>query len=278
MEKVRKPFPTVWDIVALFAIILAAQLVGGAVVAAIFGMAAVKSHTALLVSYAVSMALAIIFAFVYRYGRKAVGKALVERPKWINPILLVAGIVVITAVSLVEEPLLNLLPEKYMDMLNDNIGTGAAGLIMTVVLAPVCEEVLFRGVLLQSIRSRWGAAAGIVGSAVLFGAIHGIPQQVINAFFIGLVLGYVYVKTESIITVILLHAVNNGISFLMMTLYPDQNITLRELLNNDRTYWLVYIIAAVVVVVTVASVWIYESRGCACACRKDNNKPADSVN
>ena len=78
------------------------------------------------------------------------------------------------------------------------------------------EETLFRGLIQGSINERDGAAKAILLSALLFGVFHMIPQQAINAFLVGIILGYIYFRTKSLLTVIILHALNNGISYLML--------------------------------------------------------------
>jgi membrane protease YdiL (CAAX protease family) len=90
-------------------------------------------------------------------------------------------------------------------------------ILMTVVFAPVLEELLFRGIILKGmLNMKMNPTKAIVVSALIFGLIHGNPWQTTGAFFLGLVLGWVYQKTQSLIIPILLHAFNNGIASLMM--------------------------------------------------------------
>lgn len=75
------------------------------------------------------------------------------------------------------------------------------------VLAPVWEELLFRGFVLGSLRP-YGKRFAVLGSAVLFGLFHGNLLQTPYAVLMGLVLGYVTVE-YSIIWSVLLHMFNN---------------------------------------------------------------------
>lgn len=75
------------------------------------------------------------------------------------------------------------------------------------VLAPIAEEVLFRGYVLRSLRP-FGKRFAIFGSALLFGLFHGNLLQTPYAFLVGLVLGYVTVE-YSIGWAILIHMFNN---------------------------------------------------------------------
>ena len=85
------------------------------------------------------------------------------------------------------------------------------------VLAPVCEEFLFRGAILGAYRRKIGFAAIFV-SSVFFGLMHAEIFSVLNGFIIGLALGYVYLKTNSMWCPVLLHMFYNLFAF---TLIPD---------------------------------------------------------
>ena len=85
------------------------------------------------------------------------------------------------------------------------------GLLASLVV-PVYEEIFFRGFIHNAFRNRFGMWASIVGSALLFGLFHMIPAQIITAFLLGLVLGWVYEKSGSLWTVIIVHVVNNGLA------------------------------------------------------------------
>lgn len=75
------------------------------------------------------------------------------------------------------------------------------------LLAPISEELLFRGFVLRSLRP-YGKRFAIFGSAVLFGLFHGNLLQTPYAFLVGLVLGYVTVE-YSVVWAIVLHVFNN---------------------------------------------------------------------
>lgn len=82
--------------------------------------------------------------------------------------------------------------------------------VAIAVVPPIIEEFAFRGAILGSIREKHGDALAIIISAVLFGFMHGNFTQTPVTFLTGLVLGYLTVKTNSIIPAIILHFVNNG--------------------------------------------------------------------
>ena len=74
-------------------------------------------------------------------------------------------------------------------------------------VAPVVEELVYRGFVLESLR-KYGKVFAIIVSAILFGVMHGNIPQAVFAFGVGLVLGYVAVE-YSLKWAILIHTINN---------------------------------------------------------------------
>lgn len=93
------------------------------------------------------------------------------------------------------------------------LGHTALGVFCLALLAPLLEELLFRGAVMQSL-SREGDSPwrGIVLSALLFGLIHMNPAQVFFAFLMGLAFGWITVQTRSLLPVIAGHVLNNSLS------------------------------------------------------------------
>lgn len=91
-----------------------------------------------------------------------------------------------------------------------------------VVIAPVTEELLFRGLILRALRTRYGTAPAIGLSALLFGAFHVDPQALVFATLVGLLLGWVAVRTGSTMPSIALHAGFNA----MPVLFSDELVAI----------------------------------------------------
>ena len=85
--------------------------------------------------------------------------------------------------------------------------------ISVVVIAPILEELIFRGVILDYLLKHKSEKTSILYSGLIFGLMHFSPDQVFFAFFAGILLGYVYVKSRNIVVPILFHAINNALSF-----------------------------------------------------------------
>lgn len=86
--------------------------------------------------------------------------------------------------------------------------------IATAVIPPLTEEFAFRGIVLGALK-KYGNAFAIVASAIIFGVMHGNFQQMPFAFLVGLILGFVTVKTGSLWTAIIIHAFNNAFSVII---------------------------------------------------------------
>ncbi|MEY4941118.1 MAG: hypothetical protein RIQ93_2853 [Verrucomicrobiota bacterium] len=94
------------------------------------------------------------------------------------------------------------------------VGGSWQGLLLAVVVAPFTEEVFFRGILLRGFLGIWRPWAAIVMSAALFSVLHLNPAQAPVAFALGLVLGWIYMRTRSLGLCMLGHALNNASAYL----------------------------------------------------------------
>ena len=87
-------------------------------------------------------------------------------------------------------------------------------MVLTTAIVPaLCEEFLFRGAILSNL-APYGRGAAILFSSLLFGLMHQNLFQIIYTTVLGVVIGYVYVKTKSIWCCVLIHFINNGSSVL----------------------------------------------------------------
>ncbi len=109
---------------------------------------------------------------------------------------------------------------EQLNMIGEMVTSGLpAGILMTVVLAPVVEELIFRKLMLDRIRNH-GEKTAIIFSALCFGLFHGNLTQFLYAFSVGLFLGYVYCKTGKVLYTMVMHALLNLFSSLLMLAGP----------------------------------------------------------
>lgn len=105
------------------------------------------------------------------------------------------------------------------------------------IIGPICEEIIFRGILLKEFLLRYDYKTAILLSAIIFSIIHMMPLQMISTFFVGIILGYIYYKTKSLWLVCIIHIINNSIAF---SLGMDDLVggeTTREWFGNDLFFF-----------------------------------------
>jgi len=114
-------------------------------------------------------------------------------------------------------------------------------------IGPVCEEIIFRGIILKEFLRRYTPTKAILLSALIFGLIHMVPIQVFSAGIIGIVLGYVYYRTRSLWLVIIMHVINNLVAFIIgVDAEANAGETIKEWFNNDALYLGSFLLAAAI--------------------------------
>lgn len=100
-------------------------------------------------------------------------------------------------------------------------------LIESCIIAPVFEELLYRGILLNGLLNKYSYKKAIIYSALIFGIAHLNLPQGINAFFLALILGVIFYYTRSIYLCMVMHAVNNII--VNFIVYPTNEFWVKVL-------------------------------------------------
>ncbi|MGH1392738.1 MAG: lysostaphin resistance A-like protein [Trichormus sp.] len=112
------------------------------------------------------------------------------------------------------------------------------GAIAYVVIAPITEEFIFRGFILQRWAAKWGLGSALVVSSILFGVLH---ANFVGLSLFGLVMGVLYIKTRSLIVPIVCHALNNliasGMGFLSSSAEPTTTSAANTLEQLRSGWW-----------------------------------------
>ena len=90
--------------------------------------------------------------------------------------------------------------------------------VLFVFIGPLAEEFLFRGLLYGALRKRLSARGAIGLSAVVFAGFHLNPYQFLPLCMIGLILGYLYEKTRSLVPTVFVHMLQNALAVLFVCL------------------------------------------------------------
>lgn len=109
------------------------------------------------------------------------------------------------------------MPLEFIDLFETLI-TGSTGFFAVVLMAPLTEELFFRGVIFKGLSLNYKPFTAVCLSALLFGVIHLNPWQLIPAFCAGIFIGWVYFRTGNILLCIFIHALNNGLAYFMQVL------------------------------------------------------------
>ena len=128
--------------------------------------------------------------------------------------------------------------QKYIDemeALAAQLMSTPGGYAVVCLLAPVAEELVFRGAALRTLlawkpQRRWTM---IALSALLFALAHLNPAQLLHPFAIGLLLGWMYERTRSVLPGIVYHWANNTAAYLLYHAYPSTDITLTDIFGSE---------------------------------------------
>ncbi len=102
-------------------------------------------------------------------------------------------------------------PEEALDSLERLFSIPWASVVVLVLLAPVCEELLFRGVMLQGFLRNYRPAVAVAGSTALFVLVHANPWQILGPLVLGAVLGWFMYRVGTLWLCMVGHAFWNGV-------------------------------------------------------------------
>ena len=170
---------------------------------------------------------AVAFGLIIKWGIGKTGRsfsdicpvATVERSLYPLMVLLILGLEIL--LSEADNVLRTLLPapEWLMTQLLDLVRAEQSlwgSILVLVVVAPLTEEFLFRGLILNGFLRKYSVPKSIVVSALLFALYHFNPWQFIAAFVGGIILAWWRIRTDSIVPCIFGHALKNAIPMVVL--------------------------------------------------------------
>lgn len=213
-----------------------------AIVAGLIALAIVGADMDKIMPLAMGITMIISFPvaawFVLRFRKMASTAWVWKQSFWV---LLIISFFMVFGTSWVVGVLMELLPnydsmvEQYASMF-ENFNPILL-FIGGAIIGPICEEIIFRGVILKEFLLKYEPKMAILFSAIIFSVIHMVPLQMIATFFVGIVLGYIYYKTKSLWLVSIIHIVNNAVAFSMGTDEMIGGETTREWFGNDLFFF-----------------------------------------
>lgn len=258
MKKNKQPFyPTVGQLIGLFLIYIGFAI---PVVLATAGIFALLDYDNMslqnMIVYTVAGALALWYAWkqkvklekdprVFRFGKVHLLVYLI-----LIPATLSAGIFTDPVSILIPIPDFFL---KLFESLDDN---NFSTFLMVCICAPVFEELLFRGIVLNGFLKLFNPWKAILLSALFFGLFHLNPWQFGSAFIIGIIIGYIYWKTGSLLPCLYSHWLNNTVYWLLSVLVWKDTESFSELFSRQTWY---YALVGLALIVLLSSFYLLKS-------------------
>lgn len=176
----------------------------------------------------------ILAVFILKHPFKSAGKRVYTKPKYLGRALAMfpAGYGLAIGVNLLTIWLGSLFQGTALGdsfnatqniLASPDMASAWILFIQVAIFAPICEELWFRGLIMESLRP-YGNGFAIFVSAILFGFTHGNFAQVFYAAVLGIFLGYLAVSTGSIVTTTIIHAMFNSISGVLTLLMADGDV------------------------------------------------------
>ena len=129
-----------------------------------------------------------------------------------------------------------------------------ASFLVVAIFAPIFEEWMCRGMVLRGLLTKMKPVWAIVVSALFFAVIHANPWQALNAFLLGLVMGYVYYKTGSLILTMIIHFVNNGTAVVLSNVESLKDYDYWIDILGKQNYTIVFLVSCVIL---AACLWVF---------------------
>lgn len=210
--------PTVSDVWFVVAVTIVLILYAGSILQLKFGLAGVFGTQLILLFTPLLVAIYTKRDLQLTYGFRKAGMK-----KYLSGIFIITGVFLVNIV--ISTGLTILLPESAENVVTafDGIMSGNIWAVLFVIaFAPaVCEEMLFRGMIFQSMKARYRISAAVGITAVLFGMYHMSLVKLIPTGFLGFVLCYAAYRADSIYPAMLMHFLNNAFSVLI-SCYPEK--------------------------------------------------------
>lgn len=188
-----------------------------------------KGNAMMIVTAVMHVSFVVVFGIWYKFGFVKKNKIPFKRVFTVRNIVcfVVLGLSLQVAISYLLEIVGILLPsvmEKYLRLLETmDIGNSVLTLVVTVLLAPVGEELIFRGVIMGYAKRLMPFFVANFLQAVLFGVYHMNLVQGTYAFLMGLLFGYLVKKCDSLLASISVHFIINGSANLLTLLSSGES-------------------------------------------------------
>ena len=217
-------------------VFLALQILAGVIVHGVWGLVSdtQDATTMELVVTMVVFATLVIAVFLLARWTEVSPRWMLTRP-WI---VLIWAVIAAWGMMIPETWLMERMPElpNWMESEQELLMSNYWGYLAIGLLAPFAEEVVFRGAILRSLLGSMRPGSAIVVSALFFSIVHMNPAQMPFAFLAGLLLGWMYWRTGSILPGMAYHWANNSAAYVLYRAYPDVDMKLVDLFKGSELH------------------------------------------
>jgi len=174
----------------------------------------------------------------------------------VYPSIYLLSFMALPSIMMISMPIANIIPtpeffiEQLEALMDGDIGV--FHFLTIVVAAALFEEAIFRGVILDGFLRRYTPKKAILYSAFLFALVHMNPVQFPHTFILGIFIGWIYYRTQSIWPCIAIHMLNNGMAFTMASRIDQSEIV--EIEEPDKWPMLMLIPIGIVILYLIVKI------------------------
>ncbi|WP_394746863.1 CPBP family intramembrane glutamic endopeptidase [Spongiimicrobium salis] len=200
------------------------------------------------------LAMGIPFLIVRGIQKRKVGKkpfSLTLKNKRIIPFLILAGVTLLLGIV---GPITDFIPmpeSMKLAYVKAASQTGVLTFVLMVVAAPILEEFIFRGIILDGLLKRYSAITAILLSSVLFAIVHLNPWQFVTGLIMGVFIGWVYYKSKSVFAAIIVHASANLSAYFLRFFVDSSTIDTSYVESVGGTTNFILVIASAILMISI---------------------------
>lgn len=201
---------------------LGIQLLGSVVLAVVMLLSG-NGGVPGFVNYILMAVLQLGFLLSFRLYTKKTNRGIafpVRVPKWYDMLLCVLAAALSVLCFIFPAQWFALWLEKIGYAFSTDIPLGSAldvtlCVLVTVIIAPVCEELVFRGALFTGLTKKLGVLPSVLLSGLAFSLMHMNPEQTVYQFFMGCACAYLAICSGTVVCPMIVHACNNLIALIL---------------------------------------------------------------
>ncbi|MBT3209013.1 MAG: CPBP family intramembrane metalloprotease [Bacteroidetes bacterium] len=208
------------------------------------------------------LAMGVPFLIVHRIKKKRTGLSNYNFDFSSVKIIMLVFIAIIAIQIGIISPFVNLIPmpefmEKiFLELANQN---GVFSFIAIVIAAPVLEELIFRGIILDGLLKKYSPVKSIIISSLLFGIVHLNPWQFLGAFIFGIFSGWIYYRTNKLILTIIMHFANNFLAFVAIYFFDEETMMDKSLTEIYGGLLNLSLISVGAIIITIICIYLLKN-------------------